>query len=182
MIAQQDFGAYVNKIFFNAFSRDPDSSIHKFLSDFAPVLLNPRQATDGYWIAYPAKETNLPVTITHSYIFSKHPFIDAKIKQGEFKVFTNVYNDSIEPDFADIQSIEVTLEFVNLEDGQALFEKLNKDLTSIGTVTTYRDRYSNKILKAYCEDLLYEIPCGVRICLMVTPGFRNLYQLIITTN
>lgn len=179
MHAQQNFGSYLNKMFFNVFSSNPDSSIHKFLSDFAPVLLLPPK-NSGKWTAY--ADVIPPVIITHSYIFHKHPFIDADIKQGEFKVYTNVYDNDVYHNSTGIKDIQVILEFEKLDDATNLFEKLRQDLIALGQEETYYEDKFRRFSKVNSHEIMYDIPCGVRIHLVTERGINSLYQLSIGTN
>jgi hypothetical protein len=65
--SQENFGSYIDKLFFNSFSNTPDSTILKFLNDFAPILTHPPEATGtGKWVAYSSKDVTIPKVMTHS--------------------------------------------------------------------------------------------------------------------
>ena len=178
MHAQENFGSYVNKMLFNVFSHNPDSSIHKFLNDFVPILLHPPEDS-GKWTVY--ADVVPPVIITHSYIFHKHPFIDADIKQGEFKVYTNVFDNEVYHNATGLKDVEVILEFQKLDDASKLFEKFRKDLKALGQEATYYEDKFRRFSKVYSDDVMYDIPCGVRIDLVTERGINSLYQLSIST-
>jgi hypothetical protein len=181
MQAQQNFGSYLNKIFFNVFSTNPDSSIHKFLNDFVPVLLHPPE-NNATWSVYPPGDITPPVIITHSYIFHKHPFIDAAIKQGEFKVYTTVFDDLGYHNATGIKDIQVILGFEKLDDATKLFEEFRKDLKALGREHFYDEDKSRRFSVVYSQDTMYNIPSKVQILLVTHAGFDDLYQLSISIN
>lgn len=176
--AQHDFGTYINKLFFNAYSSSPDPSVYKFLNDFAPILLNPPQ-NSGHWTIYSSQNIITPVVIIHSLIFNKHPFIDAPIAEGEFKIYTNVFNDTVYDNITGIKNIQVILEFEKFEDASKLFENLRRDLKKLAEEITYYEDESRKFFDVASHENLYSIPSGVRILLETKRGVNNLFHLYI---
>jgi deoxyadenosine/deoxycytidine kinase len=181
MHAQQNFGSYTNKIFFNVFYGTPDSGIQQFLNTFVPVLLQ-QSERNTKWSAYTAGDITKPTVIAHSLIFHKHPFIDADIKQGEFKVYTTVYNDAVYLNSTGIKDIQVILEFEKLDSALRLFEKLRKDLTALGKEQTYFEDKARRFFVVYSHEIMYDIPAKLRIHLVEEGGVNNLYQLIINSD
>jgi hypothetical protein len=177
--AQHDFESYVNKVFFNVFSKTPDSSIRKFLSDFAPILLHPPENVDN-WTAYPSADFKPPVEMIHSYVFRKHPFIETDIIQGEFKIYTAVYDDTLYHNATTIKNIQVILEFDKLDDAIQQFEKLRNDLIPVAKEDTYYEDEHRRLLQVYSSEATHATPSGVRIHLLIERGFSNLYQLSIS--
>ena len=177
--AQQNFGSYMNTIFFNVFSSNPDSSIHKFLNDFVPVLLHPPEIS-GKWTAYPPGDFILPIVISHSYFFQKHPFIDANIKQGEFKVYTDVYDNAVYHNAVGINDIQVILEFEKLDDAAKLFEKLRKDLIALCGDEIHSEDRGRRSSNFYSPETFYSVPSGVRIQLTTERCINSWYQVTIS--
>jgi hypothetical protein len=156
MQAQENFGIYVNKIFLNVFSKNPDSSIRSFLAEFVPNLLDPPENVGG-WTAYPEADMSFPTEKVHSFIFHKHPFIDAQIKKGEFKVYTAVYNATSANSKTDIKDIQVILLFEKLDDANELFEKLRNELCVLGGETSYFLRESERYTEIYSPEFMNSV-------------------------
>jgi hypothetical protein len=181
MHAQENFGSYLNRIFFNVFSSNPDTSIHSFLKEYVPILLHPLQ-NSSKWTAYPTKDIIVPVIKTHSYFFNKHPFFDVHIKQGELKIYTTVYDYEKYHDAIGIKDVRVILEFEKSNEAINLFEKLRKDLGALGQEETYYEDKFKRFSKVYGHEIMYNIPCGVRIHLETKKGIGSLYQLSLSIN
>lgn len=176
MNGQQSFGSYRNKIFLNVYTSNPHSSITKFLNDFAPILLDPPEHK-GTWSAYSAEDIPMPIVITHSYVFQKHPFIDAPFKQGEFKVYTDVYGEEPYKNQVGISSIHLILEFENFEDAEKLFDKCRTDLKAIAEENIYVEEKSRRLAVIYSDEDLYNIPCGIKMILGTERNNNSLYEL-----
>ncbi len=174
--AQKNYNTYVNSVFFNAFSTTPDSSIVGFLKSYAPMLMD-LQIGSSKWTAYPVDEIIIPQIITHSYVFNKHPFINADIRQGEFKIYTNVYKNAI-----GLKDIQLIIEFEKLNDAERLFEKLRKDLIDLAKEQTYYEDSSKKFSSIYSNEMTNDSPASVKLILIKGQGITNLYQLSINVN
>jgi hypothetical protein len=176
MQAQHNFGSYMNMIYFNVYSDTPDSGAQRLMK-FVSVPINPPK-TSGEWMAYPTQEIPEPVVIAHSFVFHKHPYLKAPIKQGEFKVYTNVYDDEPYKNITTIKNIRVILEFENLEDATRLFDQCRKDLKVIAEEYGYAEEKSRKLCDIYSEEKnLYHIPCGISITLGTEKNTNGLYEV-----
>ena len=181
MPAQHSFGSYSDQIFFKVFSK-PDSSIRRFIVEFIPSLLewNSVSTDTGGWTMYPLGDIPIPTTIAHSYFFDKHPFIEAPIRQGELKIFTNVCYDPPHNGATSIKTFQVILEFEKLDDAIKQFEKFRADLKPLGEEYHYQDE-SRMFIEVYSSEELYNIPCRLRIHLSTKKNADLLYQLNIST-
>ena len=180
MYAQENFDTYINKLFLNAYTGNPDSSIFKFLSDYAPALLHPPKTT-GTWTAYPIenKDWSEPIPMTHSIYFNKHPFINAEAIQVEFKLYTELYNNEFHKNLVQIKDIQITFEFLKLDEAIKLFDKLRSDLIGIGQEHVYYNDKFKRYSEVYSNQEINTVPCGIKICLITERSIYGLYHLII---
>ena len=140
------------------------------------MLLDPPEHK-GTWSAYSSNDIPTPTVITHSYVFLKHPFIEAPFKQGEFKVYTNVYNDEPYKNQVGISSIQLILEFESFKNAEKLFDTCRTDLRAIAKENTYVEEKSRRLVVLYSDEELYNIPCGVTIILGTERNNNSLYEL-----
>ena len=185
MQAQHNFASYLDQIFFKAFTT-PDPKIDKFVREFAPLLYLPPDETAGGWTMYPSGEIKTPVVITHSYIFEKHPFIEANFKYGEFKIYAPV-SDPPDGRLPGLANMQVLLNFDKLVDAVKLFEKLRMNFKSIGKEDYYQQNEFWMFLQIYRRDDQSDttshastIPIGCLIRLSKQRNIDAVYQLSIS--
>src|SRR5687767_7335896 len=181
MSGQSSFAGYVNNIFLNVFSKNPDSSIEKFMATYAPSFLQkPKAGTT--WTAYPSDNFIKPVTIAHSCFFQTHPFVDAKLTSAEFKVYTSVFPDSVANSYIGISNFEVNLQFWAAEDAISWFEKVRDGLKLVGDMDNYREDEHRRYFQIFDKESHYDIPCCLIISAIIEKGFYGLYLVRISIN
>lgn len=180
MYAQQNFESYVNRLFFNIYLGNADSTIDNFLKDYVPAFF--RKPQDSVqWTAYSSEKIDPPTIITHSVIFNKHPFINENFKRGEFKVFTNVYTSAPYENRVGVAKIQITLEFLKLEDAVRVFDQIRKDLKSIAEEQIFQEDSSKVFSEIYSNEQYLNIPCGLGLYLSKERSSDNLYHLCISS-
>ncbi len=116
---------YANQLFFNIFKDQPDTSIRPFLRLYAPSLLEKKTTPpDGSPSA-----GNKNAFEIHSFIFNKHPFLNASFTSGKLELYcqrnegkgTNVYD------------VKLWFEFDTQEEAEIAYNKLIETFIPIST-------------------------------------------------
>jgi hypothetical protein len=179
MYAQESFGSYMDRLFFNSFSTVSDSNIRKFLADFAPKILESHKDRNG-WSAYSSSVKTPPIEMSHSYIFKRYPVLDLAIKEGELKIYTYYFPEF--PESIGIRDIQIILEFKKLDDATKFFEKLKTDLIKLGREPYFQEDQFTKSLKIYSRVYQPNLPPAAHIQLETQQDMNRCYQLIIGVN
>jgi hypothetical protein len=80
------FDDLLNKMTFNIFIRQPDSSIHWFIKKYFPYLTKP--LNNHGWTSYPRGPIPDYQPTIHSLIFTEHPYLDITFKEGRLDIET----------------------------------------------------------------------------------------------
>jgi hypothetical protein len=181
MSGQSSFAGYVNKIFLNAFSKHPDSSIEKFMATYAPSLLQkPDPGTT--WTVNTREHFSKPITIAHSCFFESHPFVDSNLTSAEFKVYTSVFPDSVSNSNIGISNFEVNLQFWSAEDAISWYEKIRDGLKVVGDLDSYYEDEYRRYFRISDNESHYDIPSGLIISAIIEKGIYGFYLVRISIN
>jgi len=74
------------KMFFNIFNHNPDSSVYDFIKKYFPIYTE--EPYQGGWTMYPPGPMPVYQITMHSLLFTKHPYFDAKFKEGRLDLLS----------------------------------------------------------------------------------------------
>lgn len=126
----QTLDKYADQLYFGMLSLTPDTSISNFLTKYVPVVFKKFDSTGG-WTAYPPGFIEEPkfYKVTHSYVFSLHPYFNGHFKSGQLAITQKIYAD--EKWNGNIADVKLWFEFDNEEDAKKSFKQL------VGTFSSF---------------------------------------------
>jgi hypothetical protein len=144
---------YVNQLFFNIFKENPDTAVLGFLKLYIPSLYQ-KQGRTG-WPVQTSLDTTRGYKEMHSFIFSRHPFLNLKFAQGALEIICRRY-DNDKPVQA-ITKVQLSFEFETPEDAETAFGRLINLFTMTATqqkinttLTTQRAQFTDaKIVSGF---------------------------------
>ena len=123
MSSAQTLGKYADQIYFGMLSYQPDTSITDFITKYVPVVYK-KFESPGKWTVYPPGVIEEPnfITVSNSYIFLKHPYLNGYFKSGELAITQKIYSDEKWND--NISDIKIWFEFDSEENAKKTFKQL----------------------------------------------------------
>lgn len=113
-----EFTKLSDEMFFNIFAYKPDSMVYDFVKKYYPMFT--KAPEKGGWTAYPPGAVPVFISTMHSFIFTKHPFFDAKFKEGRLDILSNEEKGEL-PGVTDFR---IWFFFDNKKDAESAFDKL----------------------------------------------------------
>lgn len=119
----QTLDKYADQLYFGMLSLNPDASIIDFLAKYVPVFFKKYDHTGG-WTVYPPGVIEEPefYKVTHSYVFSSHPYLAGHFKSGQLAITQKIYSD--EEWNGNIADIKLWFEFDSEEPAKESFTQL----------------------------------------------------------
>jgi hypothetical protein len=74
------------KMFFNIFNHNPDSSVYDFIKKYFPIYTE--EPYQGGWTMYPPGPMPVYQSTMHSLLFTKHPYFDTKFREGRLDLLS----------------------------------------------------------------------------------------------
>lgn len=113
--------SYTNQLFFNILKDQPDSSILDFLKLYTPSLYEKKHKPFG-WTTYTSIDTLRSHQEIHSFIFTRHPYFNAKFTQGKLDIYCKRYDDP--KLIQNIVNVQVWFEFETQQEAEIAFSRL----------------------------------------------------------
>jgi len=108
---------YTHQLLFNVLTDEPDTSISGFLKLYIPSLYNKKKATVG-----PATDTFHYHEEIHSFLFTKHPFLNIKFAKGKLDIYCKRYDG---PELIQhITNVQLLFEFDEPQEAEIAFSRL----------------------------------------------------------
>jgi hypothetical protein len=128
-----------NKLFFNVFKNNPDTSIRGFLRNYLPGLLQ-NQTGNSINAASAVREV-------HAFLFSKHPFLNAAITGGKLEFFClHAYNSNT----TQVYDVKLWLEFESQQTAEMAYNQLIALFDPLSSLKRFSS--SNGAIKAEFSD------------------------------
>ena len=163
------FDELSEKMFFNIFINKPDSSIFDFVKKYFPAFTE--EYKSGGWTMNPLNPPELQHTI-HSIKFTKHPYFDAKFREGRLDIFASEVKGG-RPGVTDFQ---LWFMFDNKTDAQNAFTKLSKMFDSLSKSKKVSQR-NGKTIAEYSDQSVLEETNSVQLILTTDELQNHKYKL-----
>ncbi len=165
---KNNFEKYLDKLFFGLFSQKHHKDLLAFLEKFVPSLL-PKEISNGggSWTAYPILKLPTYSYVSHSFVFTKHPYLKLKFDKGVINISHIIYNDI---NWSDSNfEFDLHFRFSTKKTAYEFYKSINKILSSFKVdkkISEYNDfvkttfidekseKYYNKIEVMFAKDLL----------------------------
>jgi len=129
----KSFDTLTDDILLRISSYQTDTATKNFLKKYIPFLAT--KPSIGGWTAYPPITDTTPVYLTrHTLIFSKHPFIDLDITEGQLDILTKEKNNEV----LGYGTYYITLSFDNKQKAEkafksfcSMYEKVSKSKKNV---------------------------------------------------
>jgi len=118
--------SYTNQLLFNVLTNQPDTSITSFLKLYIPSLYEKTKT-----ISDKPKDTVHCHEEIHSFVFTKHPFLNVKFAKGKLDICCKRY-DSPEL-IQNIMNIQLWFEFNEQQEAEIVFSRLIDSFIPLST-------------------------------------------------
>ena len=155
----QTLDKYVDQLYFGMLSFKPHSSISDFLVKYVPVVFK-KFESNVKWTAYPPDsiEATHFQKVTHSYVFSSHPYFKGYFKSGQLAITQKIYTDAKLD--GNITDIKLWFEFDSESDARKSFKLLVDTFSTFNVLkrVTKKDRidkaeFSDKNCEKYYSNI-----------------------------
>ena len=131
--SEQTLDKYADQLYFGMLSLNPDTSVTEFLTKYIPVIFK-KFDNSGGWTVYPPGVIEEPTfyKVTHSYVFSSHPYFKGHFKSRQLAITQKIYSD--EKWNGNITDIKLWFECDNEEDAKRSFKQLIDTFSSFNVL------------------------------------------------
>jgi hypothetical protein len=161
------------KMFFNIFIREPDSSVFDFVKKYFPAFTEKVESGSGGWTMYPPGPRPILQYTIHSLKFDKHPFFDAKFREGRLDISASEEKEGR----PGITGFDLWFMFDTKKDADAALKKLSNMFAALSTKKKITKK-NDKIIAQYSGQIELENTSGVFFVLTKDELYDGKYKLL----
>lgn len=160
-----------NKLFFNIFIHQPDSSVYDFVKTHFPVFTEPLQKSE--WTIYPPSDTfPIPMETTYSLTFKSHPYFKASFTEGRLDLLASEAKGYQ----ARIRGFQLWLLFDSKTAAEKAFKLLSEMFAPLSKSKNIWSAKGRKIAE-YCDKEVFNYMDAVQFVLTKDELYENRYKI-----
>lgn len=157
-------------MFFNIFVYKPDSSVYDFVKRYFPAFTEKYEP--GGWIMYPPGPPPQLTYTVHSLMFKKHPFFNAKFREGKLDILASEEKDGRRG----VRDFQLWFMFSSKAEAQKAYDKLTGIFEKVSKSKRIQEK-DGKTIAEYFDKSDTKNSNGVIIILTKDEILNNRYKL-----